>query len=125
MNSWVKKGILLGFRMGGIVEMSIAASPGHVFRQIDLSSESCSRAEDRVRIVPGGSSIRDGCLRGRGVTCMPPMYINVGAYVDDGTMIDSHALIGSCAQIGTQMSHLRCFTDRRRAGAGRRAAGDH
>ncbi len=57
-------------------------------------------AADGVRVVPGGSSIRDGCYIGRGVTCMPPMYINVGAYVDDGTMVDSHALIGSCAQIG-------------------------
>jgi 2,3,4,5-tetrahydropyridine-2-carboxylate N-succinyltransferase len=56
--------------------------------------------EDGVRVVPGGSSIRDGCYVARGVTCMPPMYINVGAYVDEGTMVDSHALIGSCAQIG-------------------------
>ena len=57
-------------------------------------------AHDGVRIVPGGSSIRDGCYIGNGVTCMPPMYINVGAYVGDGTMVDSHALVGSCAQIG-------------------------
>jgi 2,3,4,5-tetrahydropyridine-2-carboxylate N-succinyltransferase len=57
-------------------------------------------AKDGVRVVPGGSGIRDGCYLGRGVTCMPPMYINVGSYVDDGTMVDSHALIGSCAQIG-------------------------
>src|SRR5918996_1375223 len=55
-----------------------------------------------VRIVPGGSSIRDGCYVGKGVTCMPPMYINAGAYVGDGTMVDSHALIGSCAQIGAR-----------------------
>jgi 2,3,4,5-tetrahydropyridine-2-carboxylate N-succinyltransferase len=55
---------------------------------------------DGVRIVPGGSSVRDGCYLGKSVTCMPPMYINVGAYVDDGTMVDSHALVGSCAQIG-------------------------
>ena len=53
-----------------------------------------------MRVVPGGSSIRDGCYLGRGVTCMPPMYINVGSYIADGTMVDSHALIGSCAQIG-------------------------
>jgi 2,3,4,5-tetrahydropyridine-2-carboxylate N-succinyltransferase len=57
-------------------------------------------AESGVRIVPGGSSIRDGCYVGKGVTCMPPMYINAGAYVDEGTMIDSHALVGSCAQVG-------------------------
>ena len=58
-------------------------------------------ARSGVRIVPGGSSIRDGCYIGKGVTCMPPMYINAGAYVGDGTMVDSHALVGSCAQVGT------------------------
>ena len=99
VNAWVKKGILLGFRLGGIVDMSIdpARQPfldksTYPVRQIGLS--------DGVRIVPGGSSIRDGCFIGRGVTCMPPMYINAGAYVSDGTMVDSHALVGSCAQIG-------------------------
>ena len=94
VNTWVKKGILLGFRMGGIVEMG-----GQFF---DKSTYPLRRitAEDRVRVVPGGSSIRDGCYVGRGVTCMPPMYINAGAYVGEGTMVDSHALIGSCAQIG-------------------------
>jgi len=99
VNGWVKKGILLGFRMGVIVDMSVdsrrqpfldkATYPVHTFTPAD-----------GVRIVPGGSSIRDGCFIGKGVTCMPPMYINVGAYVGDGTMVDSHALIGSCAQIG-------------------------
>jgi 2,3,4,5-tetrahydropyridine-2,6-dicarboxylate N-succinyltransferase len=94
VNAWVKKGILLGFRIGGIVEMS-----GQFF---DKSTYPLKRigAGDGVRVVPGGSSIRDGCYIGRGVTCMPPMYINVGSYVADGTMVDSHALIGSCAQIG-------------------------
>jgi len=94
VNAWVKKGILLGFRMGGIVEMS-----GQFF---DKSTYPLKRigAADGVRVVPGGSSIRDGCYLGRGVTCMPPMYINVGSYIADGTMVDSHALIGSCAQIG-------------------------
>ncbi len=99
VNAWVKKGILLGFRIGGIVDMSIdpARQPfldksTYPVRQIGLS--------DGVRIVPGGSSIRDGCFIGRGVTCMPPMYINAGAYVSDGTMVDSHALVGSCAQVG-------------------------
>lgn len=95
VNPWVKKGILLGFRIGGIVEMS-----GQFF---DKSTYPLRRigAQDGIRVVPGGSSIRDGCYIGRGVTCMPPMYINVGSYVADGTMVDSHALIGSCAQIGT------------------------
>jgi 2,3,4,5-tetrahydropyridine-2,6-dicarboxylate N-succinyltransferase len=94
VNAWVKKGILLGFRMGGIVEMS-----GQFF---DKSTYPLKRIGigDGVRVVPGGSSIRDGCYLGRGVTCMPPMYINVGSYIGDGTMVDSHALIGSCAQIG-------------------------
>ncbi len=94
VNAWVKKGILLGFRIGGIVEMS-----GQFFDKSTYPLKHLSAA-DGVRVVPGGSSIRDGCYIGRGVTCMPPMYINAGAYVDDGTMVDSHALIGSCAQIG-------------------------
>ncbi|HLH05024.1 MAG TPA: 2,3,4,5-tetrahydropyridine-2,6-dicarboxylate N-succinyltransferase [Bryobacteraceae bacterium] len=97
VNAWVKKGILLGFRMGGIVAMSEAGAQffdksTYPLRPITI--------EDRVRVVPGGSSIRDGCYVAPGVTCMPPMYINVGAYVDSGTMVDSHALVGSCAQIG-------------------------
>ncbi len=99
VNGWVKKGILLGFRLGGIVDMSIDAS-----RQpfTDKSTYPVRQVgpNDGVRIVPGGSSIRDGVYLGKGVTCMPPMYINVGAYVSDGTMVDSHALVGSCAQIG-------------------------
>jgi len=99
VNAWVKKGILLGFRMGGIVDMSIDTARQPYF---DKSTYPVKRftAASGVRIVPGGSSIRDGCYVGRGVTCMPPMYINVGAYVDDGTMVDSHALVGSCAQVG-------------------------
>ena len=99
VNSWVKKGILIGFRLGTIVDMSIDST-----RQPFLD-KSCFGVKqftpgDGVRIIPGGSSIRDGCFVGRGVTCVPPMYINVGSYVDDGTMVDSHALVGSCAQIG-------------------------
>ena len=94
VNAWVKKGILLGFRLGGIVEMS-----GQFFDKSTYPLKHIS-VNDGVRVVPGGSSIRDGCYIGRSVTCMPPMYINVGTYVDDGTMVDSHALIGSCAQIG-------------------------
>ncbi|MBV9268951.1 MAG: 2,3,4,5-tetrahydropyridine-2,6-dicarboxylate N-succinyltransferase, partial [Acidobacteriaceae bacterium] len=98
VNTWVKKGILLGFRIGGIVEMS-QAGPLAFFDKWTYPTKSVS-VSDAIRIVPGGSSIRSGSFVGRGVTCMPPMYINVGAYVSDGTMVDSHALIGSCAQIG-------------------------
>ena len=98
VHPWVKQGILLGFRMGSLRDFSIDAN----FRFFDKSTFPTRRLvpDDGVRIVPGGSSIRDGVHLGRGVTCMPPMYINVGAYVDDGTMVDSHALVGSCAQIG-------------------------
>lgn len=99
VNSWVKKGILLGFRMGAIVDMSIDASRQPFFDKSTYPVRQLS-SDSGVRIVPGGSSIRDGCFVGKGVTCMPPMYINVGAYVGDGTLIDSHALVGSCAQIG-------------------------
>jgi 2,3,4,5-tetrahydropyridine-2-carboxylate N-succinyltransferase len=99
VNAWVKKGILVGFRMGQIVDMSVDPE-----RQpfLDKSTYPVKRvgARDGVRLVPGGSSIRDGSYVGRGVVCMPPMYINVGAYVGEGTMVDSHALVGSCAQIG-------------------------
>jgi 2,3,4,5-tetrahydropyridine-2,6-dicarboxylate N-succinyltransferase len=98
VNVWVKKGILLGFRMGGVVDMS-GRGPLPFFDKSTYPLKSFG-AESGVRIVPGGSSIRDGCYVGRGVTCMPPMYINAGAYVDDGTMVDSHALVGSCAQVG-------------------------
>jgi 2,3,4,5-tetrahydropyridine-2-carboxylate N-succinyltransferase len=99
VNAWVKKGILVGFRLGGIVDMSVSTMRQPFFDKATYPVRRIS-AQDGVRIVPGGSSIRDGCFIGRGVTCMPPMYINVGAWVGDGTMVDSHALIGSCAQIG-------------------------
>jgi 2,3,4,5-tetrahydropyridine-2-carboxylate N-succinyltransferase len=99
VNGWVKKGILLGFRMGTVVDMSIDAN-----RQpfVDKATYPVRRFTPGagVRIVPGGSSIRDGCYIGTGVTCMPPMYINAGAWVGNGTMVDSHALVGSCAQVG-------------------------
>jgi 2,3,4,5-tetrahydropyridine-2,6-dicarboxylate N-succinyltransferase len=99
VNSWVKKGILLGFRMGAMVDMSIDSTRQPFF---DKATYPVKRValQDGVRIVPGGSSIRDGCYVGKGVTCMPPMFINAGAYVDDQTMVDSHALVGSCAQVG-------------------------
>src|SRR5260221_6137926 len=99
VNTWVKKGILIGFRMGTVVDMSIDAG-----RQpwVDKSTWPVKQidADSGIRIVPGGSSIRDGCYIGKGVTCMPPMFINTGTWVGDGAMIDSHALIGSCAQVG-------------------------
>ena len=101
VNAWVKKGILLGFRMGSIVDMSVDAARQPFFDKATYPVKQLTPASG-VRIVPGGSSIRDGCYVGKGVTCMPPMYINVGAYVGDGTMIDSHALVGSCAQIGSK-----------------------
>lgn len=99
VNAWVKKGILVGFRMGSIVDMSIDA---HRQPFLDKSTYPVRlfSASDGVRIVPGGSSIRDGAYIARGVICMPPMFVNVGAYVGENTLIDSHALVGSCAQIG-------------------------
>lgn len=99
VNAWVKRGILIGMRMGKTVEMT---DDGAVLQFFDKSTYPTKRVSlaDSVRIVPGGSSVRDGVYLGKSVTCMPPMYINVGAYVDDGSMVDSHALVGSCAQIG-------------------------
>ena len=99
VNAWVKKGILLGFRMGSIIDMSIDSARQPLLDKATYPVKKFT-VQSGVRIVPGGSSIRDGCFIGKGVTCMPPMYINAGAYVGDGTMVDSHALVGSCAQIG-------------------------
>jgi 2,3,4,5-tetrahydropyridine-2-carboxylate N-succinyltransferase len=99
VNPWVKKGILLGFRMGTIVDMSIDAARQPFIDKSTYPVHAVS-ISDGIRIVPGGSSIRDGSFIGRGVVCMPPMFVNVGAYVGANTMIDSHALVGSCAQIG-------------------------
>jgi 2,3,4,5-tetrahydropyridine-2-carboxylate N-succinyltransferase len=103
-NAWVKRGLLLGFRMGQIVDMS-PADRSLVFYDKDTYRVRPTRLEERVRIVPGGSSIREGAYVAAGVVCMPPCYVNVGAYVDEGTMIDSHALVGSCAQVGKRV-HL-------------------
>jgi 2,3,4,5-tetrahydropyridine-2,6-dicarboxylate N-succinyltransferase len=97
VNAWVKKGILVGFRMGSIVDMSVGDLS---FRDKSTYPLKKLGPQDAIRIVPGGSSVRSGAYLAKGVTCMPPMYINVGAYVDEGTMIDSHALVGSCAQVG-------------------------
>jgi 2,3,4,5-tetrahydropyridine-2-carboxylate N-succinyltransferase len=103
VNAWVKRGILLGFRMGVLADMS----GGQVLRFFDKDTYPLKplALADGVRVVPGGSAIRDGAYVAPGVVCMPPMYVNVGAYVDEGTMIDSHALVGSCAQIGKRV-HL-------------------
>ena len=162
VNTWVKKGILLGFRIGRVVEMgsnpspvprdgkhcfpgtpsplrrglasdavtpsgtplpqgrgraskaeaSATEEPHHPAAGVALSNQFRDKhtfplkqipPEQNVRVGPGGSAIRDGCYIGKGVVCMPPMYVNVGAYVDDGAMIDSHALVGSCAQVGKRV----------------------
>ena len=101
-NAWVKRGILLGFRVGVIVEMTPAGAPLQFLDKSTYPIQTFT-PEQRVRIVPGGSSIRDGAYIAPGVVCMPPMFVNAGAYVDEGTMIDSHALVGSCAQIGKRV----------------------
>jgi len=103
VNSWVKQGILLGFRMGKLTDMSGGSSLR--FLDKDTYPIRAVTTAENIRIVPGGSSIRDGAYIAPGVVCMPPMYVNAGAYVDEGTMIDSHALVGSCAQIGKRV-HL-------------------
>src|SRR5271157_5831393 len=99
VNTWVKKGILLGFRMGAVVDMSISSTRQPWFDKATFPVQRIA-ADRGIRIVPGGSSIRDGCYVGRGVTCMPPMFINTGSWVGEGTLVDSHALVGSCAQVG-------------------------
>lgn len=107
VNAWVKKGILLGFRLGTIQDYS----PNPQFRFFDKSTfplKSISQ-ENGVRIVPGGTSVRDGSYVAPNVVIMPPAYINVGAYVDEGTMVDSHALVGSCAQVGKRV-HVSAAT---------------
>src|ERR1700688_446123 len=103
VNAWVKQGILLGFRLGELQEMS----DGNVLSFVDKDTFPARRLTlaDRIRLVPGGSSIREGAYVAPSVICMPPMFINVGAYVDEGSMIDSHALVGSCAQVGKRV-HL-------------------
>jgi 2,3,4,5-tetrahydropyridine-2-carboxylate N-succinyltransferase len=104
VNSWVKQGILLGFRFGDTIDMS--ADHGRwPFYDKDTMTVKKPGADAGVRIVPGGSTIRDGAFVDRTVICMPPMFVNIGAYVGQGTLIDSHALVGSCAQIG-QRVHL-------------------
>jgi 2,3,4,5-tetrahydropyridine-2-carboxylate N-succinyltransferase len=105
---WVKQAILIGFRIGRVVDMSLSGvSHRSAFQFFDKHTfpTRAFRLEDQVRIVPGGSTVRRGAYVAPGVVCMPPMYINVGAYVGRGTMVDSHALVGSCAQVGERV-HL-------------------
>ncbi|MFH0990192.1 MAG: 2,3,4,5-tetrahydropyridine-2,6-dicarboxylate N-succinyltransferase [bacterium] len=101
VNDWVKKGILLGFRLGELADQSI----NDQFKYFDKHTFPLKKIsiEHQVRIVPGGTTIRDGCYIAKGVVVMPPAYINVGAFVDQGTMVDSHALVGSCAQVGKKV----------------------
>jgi 2,3,4,5-tetrahydropyridine-2,6-dicarboxylate N-succinyltransferase len=104
VNVWVKQGILLGFRFGDVVDMGIGKGRWPFFDKDTLPLKRLEHSSG-VRVVPGGSSVREGAYLAPGVICMPPMYINVGAYVAEGTMVDSHALVGSCAQIGRRV-HL-------------------
>jgi len=105
--TWVKRGILLGFRLGRLVDMSVGSGGGGTLPFFDKHTYPVqSFTVDRgVRLVPGGSSVRRGAHLASGVVCMPPMYVNVGAWIGSGTMVDSHALVGSCAQIGERV-HL-------------------
>lgn len=104
---WVKRGILLGFQVGILTDMSQDGGETSVFRFFDKDTYPPRKLTlaDGVRVVPGGSTIRRGAFVAPGVVCMPPMYVNVGAHVGKGTMVDSHALVGSCAQIGERV-HL-------------------
>ena len=102
VNTWVKQGILLGFRFGDIVDLSADHGKWPFFDK-DTMPVKKPMLTDGIRIVPGGSTIREGAYVARSVVCMPPMYVNIGAYVGEGTLIDSHALVGSCAQIGARV----------------------
>jgi 2,3,4,5-tetrahydropyridine-2-carboxylate N-succinyltransferase len=104
VNTWVKQGILLGFRFGDNSDVSADHGRWPFFDKDTLPLKRIDPSSN-VRIVPGGSTVRDGAYLGRGVICMPPMYVNIGAWVGDGTLVDSHALVGSCAQIGARV-HL-------------------
>ena len=104
VNAWVKQGILLGFRFGDTIDVS-ADHGKWPFYDKDTMKLKKPGVEAGVRIVPGGSTIREGAFVDRTVVCMPPMYINIGAYVGEGSLVDSHALVGSCAQIGKRV-HL-------------------
>jgi 2,3,4,5-tetrahydropyridine-2-carboxylate N-succinyltransferase len=104
---WVKQGILVAFRVGTIVDMSPANDKAGPFSFVDKDTLPARRftVAEGVRVVPGGSSIRRGAYLAKGVVCMPPIFVNVGAWIGAGTMVDSHALVGSCAQVGERV-HL-------------------
>src|SRR5690242_5054650 len=102
VNAWVKQGILLGFRFGDIADASMDHGRWPFYDKDTLPLRKFGVAAG-VRIVPGGSAVRDGAYFGPGVICMPPMYVNIGAWIGDGSLIDSHALVGSCAQIGARV----------------------
>src|SRR5947209_7700489 len=101
LTAWVMQGILFGFGLCVLAAMGIPKILSFVDK--DTFPQRRFRVADRLRVVPGGSSVRMGAYVAPSVVCMPPMYINVGAYVDEGTLVDSHALIGSCAQIGKRV----------------------
>jgi 2,3,4,5-tetrahydropyridine-2-carboxylate N-succinyltransferase len=102
VNTWVKQGILLGFKFGDIKDVSMDHGKWPFFDKDTLPMKKYAAASS-VRIVPGGSSVRDGAYLAPGVICMPPMYVNIGAYVGESSMVDSHALVGSCAQVGARV----------------------
>lgn len=102
VNEWVKQGILLGFRHGNLTDASMDHGKVTFFDKDTLPLKPLDLSAG-VRVVPGGSAVRDGAFLGRGVICMPPMYVNIGAFVDEETLIDSHALVGSCAQVGKRV----------------------
>ncbi len=106
VNKWVKEVILAGFRLGAVTDMSQGQ-----FAFFDKATFPVRqfKAEDGVRIVPGGTSVRRGAYLAKGSIVMPPAYVNVGAYVDEGTMVDSHVTIGSCAQVGKHI-HISAST---------------
>jgi 2,3,4,5-tetrahydropyridine-2,6-dicarboxylate N-succinyltransferase len=101
VHAWVKRGILLGFRAGVVTR--VVTESGFPFFDRDTMTLKRLDEESGVRIVPGGSSVRDGCYLGRGVTIVPPAWVNIGAFIGEGTLIDSHALVGSCAQVGARV----------------------
>ena len=102
VNAWVKQGILVGFRCGEITPFA-GPDPEVPFLDKDTLPLKPLAPASQIRLVPGGSSIRDGAFVGAGVICMPPMFINIGAYVGADSLIDSHALVGSCAQVGQRV----------------------
>ncbi|HEX7794508.1 MAG TPA: 2,3,4,5-tetrahydropyridine-2,6-dicarboxylate N-succinyltransferase [Vicinamibacterales bacterium] len=102
VNSWVKQGILLGFKFGDVVDASMDHDKLPFYDKDTLPLKKPGLRAG-VRIVPGGSAVRDGAYIAPGVICMPPMYINIGAYVGEQSLIDSHALVGSCAQVGARV----------------------